>query len=344
MTVTTATVLVASLCITALATALGLTQLVERQHPEITNPLREEFAPLSIRRIDFDEHLPPVGVGMALRVAQLSSIGALVNLSGGATGGELEAQLAAARPYGDRAFVFMNPRENGGCTDASLAREASRLADGKALGARGFAVPKGPACLISSRAAEALWEACATLGLPVALGTVGSLAERIRLVERHPRVNFVATRFAQSAANPAEVARLMDRLPNLWVDTAGSIAELGRRPAAARQAILGHVDRVIFGSGVRYADSRERQPTVLSSGLPVPTDPRLFGSKDRQDFFDSALRFFETRDSDIPSPLSADISELTGIGLPREALEKIYHQNVERLLRMPGQRVEVGAQ
>jgi predicted TIM-barrel fold metal-dependent hydrolase len=337
-----ATALVAALCLASLGAALGATVAVERAHPGITRPPPDLFVPLPIPRIDVHQHVGPATVELAMRVARADGISALVNLSGGAEGGELEAQLAAARPMGDRVVVFMNLDEAGCCDAAWVAREAARLARGKALGARGLALvdpPKAPLDRL-----QPIWEACASLGLPVSLGAVGTSDELAALVERHPRVAFIAARFAQGAEDPAAVARLLDRLPNLSVDLAASVPRLGARAALAREAILAHPDRVLFGSDLKYVEDGEAKGIVLGAGDPILLDPDLLGGKERRIFFESMFRFLETRDAAIPSPHEASDdrggADLSGIGLPREVLERVYHLNAERLLRIRAPRLE----
>jgi hypothetical protein len=88
----------------------------------------------------------------------------LVNLSGGAEGGELDAQLAAARPHGDRVIILLNLDGGGCCGETWVAREAARLARGKALGARGLAAgQQPPGAGLASRRGEPIWVACAAL-------------------------------------------------------------------------------------------------------------------------------------------------------------------------------------
>jgi predicted TIM-barrel fold metal-dependent hydrolase len=333
LTVGRASALVVALCVGAVALALGATRTVERAHPGITRPEHGQLAPLAIPRFDVHQRVGPAALEMALRVAEVSGIAALVNLSGGA-GTELEEQLATAKPHGERVIVFMNLDPEGCCDDGWIRREAARLARGKALGARGVDIPSEPAGagLLSGRA-EPLWEACAALQLPVALGELGTLEERIQLLERHPRIDFFSSHFWGGDQDPTAVARLMDRLPNLWVDTAGRLSELGARPAATRQAILAHPDRVLFGSDVRYVESAGWQGIVLGAGLPILLDPDLLGGEERRLFFASAFRFFETRDARIPSPASSESrGSITGIGLSRDVLHRVYHRNAERLL------------
>ncbi len=325
----------ALLCVAAVALALGATRAVERAHPGITRPEEDSFAPLRIPKLDVHQHLAPATLDMALQVARASGIGAIVNLSGGAEGGGLEAQLAAARPHGDRVTVFMNLEAEGCCGEPWVRREAARLARGKALGARGLAIGGEPPGAGLARGGEPLWEACAALGLPVALADLDPREDRIRLLEGHPRVDFILTHFGDGSRDPARVARLMDRLSNLWVDTAG-VGELGLEPAAARQAILAHPDRVLFGTDVRYVGSSQRQGIALGAGqLPILLDAKLLGGDERLTFFRSTYRFFETRDAAIPSPLPGEGSgSIAGIGLPRDVLHRIYHRNAERLLRV----------
>ena len=57
------------------------------------------------------------------------------------------------------------------------------------------------------------------------------------------------------------------------------------------------------------------------------------GPADVERFFDSTWRWFETGDSDIPTPTPIQGRwNIDGIGLPREVLRSVYHGNAERLL------------
>jgi predicted TIM-barrel fold metal-dependent hydrolase len=159
--------------------------------------------------------------------------------------------------------------------------------------------------------------------------------ESVRLVERHPQVTFVGAHFGNDAEDPATVARLLDRLPNLWIDTAARVPELGRRPEAVRQAVLAHPGRVLFGTDLQYVERGGQQGIVLGSGLPILLDAELLGGRERRTFLDSTFRFFETRDAEIPSPTPIQGAwDVTGLGLPRAALQRLYHENAERLLHV----------
>ena len=324
---------VAALCLAMTALALAVTAAVDAARPGIAEPAPQEApALLSILRFDFHEHATPGTVEYAVRVADASGISGLVNLGGGAAGAGLEAQLEAARPHGGRVLVFMNLDLDGCCRPAWAEREAARLAAGKALGARGLEVADPLA--IDTPPLEPIWEATAALGLPVVVRT-GDLGALVRLVERHPGTTFVGAHFGGGAQDPAAVARLMDRLPNLWVDTAARVPDLGQRAEETRRAILAHPDRVLFGTGLRYVESGGEEGMILVPGRAILLDPELLGGQERSTFFLSTYSFFETRDRAIPSPVPIPgSSPIDGMGLPRRALEALYHGNAARLLRI----------
>lgn len=340
-TVRGATGRVAALCLAALALALAATAAVQRARPGLfaTGPVRS--VPLPLPRVDAHQHLTPGTVELAVHVAEASGVWSLVNLSGGVEGEGLEAQLQAARPWGERVVTFMNPDPRGCCGEAWAVREAARAARGQALGARGLSVEVAPGQDLAGPAAKPLFEACAALGLPVAVHAPEAPEVVAALAERYPLVTFVGTHFAERPEDPAAVGRLLDRLPNLWVDVAGRVQELGQRPEAARAAILAHPDRVLFGSDVRYLESGAQRGIVLGAGQPILLDEQLLGGRERRIFFDAALRFLETRDPGLPDPIPGRaLPGPAGLGLPREVLQQLYHRNAERLLRLSPARVQ----
>jgi predicted TIM-barrel fold metal-dependent hydrolase len=383
------TFVLAALCACAVALALGATRLAgHRLGREALIPAAI-FPPLDLPRVDANVRFGPGAVTDAIRLAEANGVRAIVNLSGGWAGGGLEAQLAAARPYGARVSVFMNPDFSGCCSESWAAREAARVAEGKRLGARGLDVPRalglavvderaaarGATSLearvpIDAAALEPIWAACEALALPVVVHAgdakaffeppgpeneraeelaqrpEGPLADRartppwetvfgefVRLVERHPKVTFVGAHFGNDAEDPAAVLRLMDRLPNLWIDTAARVPELGRRADAARRAILAHPDRVLFGTGVEVVQGPDVKGIVYGAGQPYAVDPKIGRGVAMARFFDGSYRFFETRDLAIPSPTPIQGTwDVEGVGLPRDVLEQVYHRNAQRLL------------
>jgi predicted TIM-barrel fold metal-dependent hydrolase len=73
------------------------------------------------------------------------------------------------------------------------------------------------------------------------------IAERDRMFARHPRTTFIAAHMAFHANDLGRLGRLLDRLPNVYVETGAILAELGRQPRAARAFFEKYQDRVLFG-------------------------------------------------------------------------------------------------
>lgn len=80
-----------------------------------------------------------------------------------------------------------------------------------------------------------------------------------RLVAAHPGTTFIGAHVAGWAENLQWVSAVLDRLPNLVVDTGARLAELGRQPRAAAAFVRRHADRVLWGS-----DSFPFEPGAVS--------------------------------------------------------------------------------
>jgi predicted TIM-barrel fold metal-dependent hydrolase len=160
-------------------------------------------------------------------------------------------------------------------------------------------------------------------------------AQLERRVARHPKTRFIAVHFGNDPEDPARVAELLDRYPNLFIDTAARLPEIGRRDAnhdseRMRAFFDKYQDRVLFGTDTGVGPNYPNDPEDLMLGSTGATPP---GPADVERFFESSWRYFETRDRDIPSPTPIQGRwNIDGIGLSRKVLEKVYHQNAERLL------------
>jgi predicted TIM-barrel fold metal-dependent hydrolase len=149
-----------------------------------------------------------------------------------------------------------------------------------------------------------------------------------RLVARHPHTTFIGVHFGNDPEDPAHVAAMLDRYPNLVVDTAARVGEIGRYPAdKLREIFIAHHDRILFGTDMGIGGNH------LTLGAPemYPETPATTAR-----FFDAHWRFFETGETglDHPSPIQGHW-KVNGLGLPREVLEDIYHRNAERLFGLP---------
>jgi predicted TIM-barrel fold metal-dependent hydrolase len=143
------------------------------------------------------------------------------------------------------------------------------------------------------------------------------MAQRERLLARHPRTIFIGAHIGSNEEDLAYAASLLERFPNYYVDMSARVAALGRQPYTARAFFIRYQDRILFGSDGGF-------------GL----DPDKDWTPER--FYRSHFEFLETYNEYIDYPLSGVMLQgrwrVHGIGLPMEVLEKIYRRNAERLL------------
>jgi predicted TIM-barrel fold metal-dependent hydrolase len=131
-----------------------------------------------------------------------------------------------------------------------------------------------------------------------------------RLVARHPRTTFVGAHVGCAAEDLGLVGRLLDENPNLNVDIAARLGELGRQPYSARAFFLRYADRILFG-------------------VDMAPDPDLYAIHYR--FLETLDESFDYGTERVPGQGRWQIH---GIGLPDEVLRKIYRDNARRVLRL----------
>jgi predicted TIM-barrel fold metal-dependent hydrolase len=217
-------------------------------------------------------------------------------------------------------------------------------------------VTEGPLVKVDDPRFDPMWEACAARNMPVAIHVSDPeafflpidrfnerfeelnnhpdwsfydrdfpsnsqlLEARNRVFARHPKTQFIALHFGNDAENLAYVSECMDRHPNMWVELAARIGELGRQPRTAGKFFDKYQDRILFGT----------------DAVPPP-----FGNQTPQQIFGDALyeiyyRFLETEDEYFdyaPAPVPPQGRwRIYGLGLPEAVLKKVYNENAERLL------------
>lgn len=147
------------------------------------------------------------------------------------------------------------------------------------------------------------------------------------LVRRHPETTFIGVHVGNDPEDIDNVARMLDAYPNLVIDIAARIPEIGRHPREKLRAFfIKHQDRILFGSDIGIGP--ERLTLGSSDGTEkTETEARLFYARH--------WRFLETYDRQIdhPTPIQGDW-KIDAVGLPPEVLDKIYAKNAIRL--MPG--------
>ncbi|MCS6856442.1 MAG: amidohydrolase family protein [Sandaracinaceae bacterium] len=148
-------------------------------------------------------------------------------------------------------------------------------------------------------------------------------------VARHPNTTFVGAHFGNAPEEPERVARMLERYPNLVIETAARVPEIGRHdPQKIRDIFIRFADRIMFGTDFQIG--RDGSLVLGSSGKnPDPPSRVPF-------FYESHFRYFEREDRNFPHPTPIQGKwTINGIGLPREVLEKFYYTNAMRVFRLP---------
>lgn len=73
------------------------------------------------------------------------------------------------------------------------------------------------------------------------------IGEQHHLFERHPNTIFIDAHMGWLAYDLGRLGALLDRLPNVYVELAATIVELGRQPRSAHAFFTKYQDRVLFG-------------------------------------------------------------------------------------------------
>ena len=157
-------------------------------------------------------------------------------------------------------------------------------------------ITQGALVKIDDARFDPMWEACAALDMPVAIhvsdpvaffratdrfneryeelnhhpdwsfhgagyaSNAELLAARDRVFARHPQTQFIALHVGNFAENLSHVAASLDRFPNMSVDIAARIGELGRQPRAARAFFGKYQDRILFGTdAIPHGDNYPQQ-------------------------------------------------------------------------------------
>ncbi|MEM9352615.1 MAG: amidohydrolase family protein [Planctomycetota bacterium] len=220
---------------------------------------------------------------------------------------------------------------------------ASGLKVFKMLGL-GYRNPDGSLVAIDDPRWDPIWEACGRLGLPVLIHSADPVAffqpvdrfnerweelhrhpdwsfagdefpshddlllARNRVIARHPKTVFIGAHVANHPEDLARVGRWLDEYPNLQIEIAARIAELGRQPYTAREFFLRYADRIMFGTD---------GPRPIGRLIP---HWRMLETRDE---------YFTYAEGQYPPQ---GLWNIYGLGLPDEVLKKVYYENAARLV------------
>jgi len=204
--------------------------------------------------------------------------------------------------------------------------------------------PDGSLIKIDDPRWDGIWQACGELGLPILIHVADPaafflpidetnerweelhrhpewsffgpgfpnrddlLAAFLNVVKRHPQRTFISAHVASNAEDLATVGQWLDAHPNLYIEIASPIAELGRQPFTARRFMLKYQDRILFGTDGPWPEERVR----------------LY------------WRFLETDDeyfpySERPFPPQG-FWNIYGLDLTEKVLRKVYFENAAHII------------
>jgi uncharacterized protein len=129
------------------------------------------------------------------------------------------------------------------------------------------------------------------------------MAERDRLFKNNPQTTFVAAHMGWHANDLGRLAKMLEQMPNLYVEVGAVLYDIGRQPRAARDFFIRYQDRILFGK-----DSFQPEE--------YPYYWRVFETRD--DYFDYYRDYHA-------------FWKLYGIDLPDDVLKKVYYKNALRI-------------
>ena len=137
--------------------------------------------------------------------------------------------------------------------------------------------------------------------VPVSFETLAT--ERDDLFKKHPKTRFISAHFGWHANDLGRASRLLDAYPNVVLELAAILYDIGRQPRAAHDFFVKYQDRILFGKD-SYAPEE------------FPYYWRVLETKDEYfDYYRDYHAFWK----------------LYGIDLPDAVLRKVYSENARRI-------------
>lgn len=128
--------------------------------------------------------------------------------------------------------------------------------------------------------------------------------EQHNMFKNHPNTTFINAHFGWYANDLAHLGALIEEIPNMYVELAAIIAELGRQPRTAHDFFVKYQDRILFGK-----DSW------------------------KPDEFPTYFRVLETADEYFPYHKKYHAFwAMYGMNLPDEVLKKVYYKNALKIV------------
>jgi predicted TIM-barrel fold metal-dependent hydrolase len=130
------------------------------------------------------------------------------------------------------------------------------------------------------------------------------MTERNHLFRKHPKTNFIAAHLGFHGNDLERLEKLFDANPNVYVDIAAVLAELGRQPYSAHDFLVKYQDRVLMGKDIYDVNEYKWYFRALET---------------RDEYFE----YYRKRHA---------FWRIYGFQVPDEVLKKIYYQNALKLV------------
>ncbi|MBN1910388.1 MAG: amidohydrolase family protein [Pirellulales bacterium] len=153
------------------------------------------------------------------------------------------------------------------------------------------------------------------------------LEQRNNVIRKFPQIKFHCCHVANNSEDIKTVSKWMDEMPNLHVDIAARLGELGRHSAKdGRDFFTRHQDRILFGTDRMFYSGGDIQGAGPS---------KRFTKAEDQWFYRVHWRYLQTNDKQFahPTPIQGDW-KIDAVGLDKTVLEKVYWQNAYKLFRL----------
>ena len=134
------------------------------------------------------------------------------------------------------------------------------------------------------------------------------------IIAAHPNTTFIVAHVGSYAENLEQVGRWLEKYPNMYIDIAARIDQLGRQPYTARDFMTRFQDRGLFGTDYEGHFTEERT----------------------RSFYHTHYRFVQTRDEYFEHPFPDMLGQwnIYGLDLDNAVLEKLYRANAQRLFKL----------
>ncbi len=130
------------------------------------------------------------------------------------------------------------------------------------------------------------------------------ISEQHEMFRKHPNTTFINAHLGWYANDLDHLSKLLDEMPNMYVEIGAVIAELGRQPRMANKFFHKYQDRVLFGKDSYVPDEYHTYFRVLE------TDDEYFPYYKRYHAF----------------------WKMYGLDLPETILKKLYYENALRII------------